>query len=371
MLNIFDNVINDDFDYIMSSLGKELFIDNKLVKAWVKNTKVNNGYHERVLITEHQFSRGSIIDYEGLRYLILSDTMERKYGKYFKGNMRLTNELIYFKIDNKPYFFPSAIETEGMSLKTFNGGVLTLADGTMVVNLQENELTNKIKIKDKFYAMKTGWEVVGIDRSYKGLVKLYSNKATISEDITNPPADTEEYPSRPLDPSIPRGSITIKYIDEEGNILDTEVMSDLELKEYTINAKEIEGYTLSDTSSKTLTLTENNPNQKVIFYYEKVEEPIINYTITVVGAVEVEINKTSQYQAIVKADGEVVTDKEVVWEVTKKDGSSSIATIDQNGLLTAGNEQEDVYVIAKLQENPNISNQLLVDIFDPDDWGWG
>lgn len=371
MLNIFDNVINDDFDYIMSSLGKELFIDNKLVKAWVKNTKVNNGYHERVLITEHQFSRGSIIDYEGLRYLILSDTIERKYGKYFKGNMRLTNELIYFKIDNKNYFFPSAIETEGMSLKTFNGGVLTLADGSMVVNLQENELTNKIKIGDKFYAMKTGWEVVGIDRSFEGLVKLYSNKATISDSIQNPPADTEEYPSRPLDPSIPRGSITIKYIDEEGNILDTQVMSDLELKEYIINAKEVEGYTLSDTSSKTLTLTKINPNQEVIFLYEELEEPIINYTIIVGGANEVEINKTSQYQAIVKADNEVVTDKEVVWEVKRVNGTSPLSTITQTGLLKAGNSKEDIKVIARLLDNENIYAEKEVEIFDNDDWGWG
>lgn len=371
MLNIFDNVINDDFDYIISSLGQKLFIDNKLVKAWVKNTKINNGYHERVLITEYQFSRGSIIDYEGLRYLILSDTMEKKYNKYFKGNMRLTNELIYFKIDNKPYFFPSAIETEGMSLKTFNGGVLTLADGTMVVNLQENELTNKIKTGDKFYAMKTGWEVVGVDRSFEGLVKLYGNKATISEDIKNPPSDTEEYPSRPLDPSIPRGSIIIKYIDGEGNILYTEVMSDLEPKEYTINAKEVEGYTLKDTLSKTIILTENNLNKEVIFNYEKIEEIPINYTITLEGAIEVEINKTSQYKVTVKTGGEVVTDKEIAWEVKKKDGSSSTATIDQNGLLKAGNIQEYVYVSAKLQENPNASNQLLVDIFDPDDWGWG
>lgn len=372
MLNIFDNVINDDFDYIMSSLGQELFIDNKLVKAWVKNTKVNNGYHERAIITEYQFSRGSIIDYEGLRYLILSDTMEKKYSKYFKGNMRLINELIYFKIDGKPYFFPCSIETEGMSLKTFNGGVLTLADGTMAVNLQENELTNKIKINDKFYAMKTGWEVVGIDRSFKGLVKLYSNKATISEEIKNPPADIEEYPSRPLDPSIPRGSITIKYIDDKDNILDTEIMSNLDLKEYTITAKEFEGYTLISAKIKIVTLTASNPNQEVIFNYEEIQTPTIIYTITVEGAIEVDMKKTSQYKAIVEANGVVATDKEVVWEVAKEDGTPpTSATIDQNGLLTGGNRAEYVYVIAKLKDDPNISNRLLVDIFDPDDWGWG
>lgn len=367
MINIFENVINNDFDYIMSSLGEKLFIDNKLVKAWVKNNKTKNGYHERVIISEQEFFRGSIIDYKDLRYLVLSDTVERKYQKYSKGIMRLTNELIYFKIDNKPYLFPCAIETEGMSLKTFNGGVLTLADGTMVANFQRNHLTERIKTGDEFWAMETGWEVVGIDRSFEGLIKVYADKAVVSDKVKNPPSNAEEYPSRPLDTSIPRGSITIKYVDEEGNVLDTEVMSGLELKEYTINAKEIEGYTLNDTSSKVIILTEDNLNQEVTFIYNRVDT---NYTITITGSDEVEIEDTAQYTAIVELDGEVVTDEEVIWEVKRVDGTTPLSTIDQNGLLSAGSSKENIIIIVKLLNNPSVYAEKEVEIFDNDDWGW-
>lgn len=367
MINIFENVVSNDFDYIMSSLGEELFIDNKLVNAWVKNNKIKNGYHERVIISEQEFFRGSIIDYKGLRYLVLSDTVERKYQKYSKGIMRLANELIYFKIDNKPYLFPCAIETEGMSLKTFNGGVLTLADGSMVANFQRNHLTERIKTGDKFWAMETGWEVVGIDRSFEGLIKVYADKAVVSDDVKNPPSNAEEYPSRPLDPSIPRGSITIKYVDEEGNVLDTEVMSGLELKEYIINAKEIEGYILNDTSSKVIILTEDNLNQEVTFIYNKV---VINYTITITGSHEVEVGNTSQYTAIVKADGQVVTDEEVIWEVKRVDGTIPLSTINQNGLLSAGSSKENIIIIVKLLNNPSVYAEKQVEIFDNDDWEW-
>lgn len=76
------------------------------------------------------------------------------------------------------------------------------------------------------------------------------------------------------------GTITIKYInlDTEEEISESSIYSNLELKSYTYEAKSIDGYTLSDESTKTITLTKDNPNQSITFYYKK---DIIYGTITI------------------------------------------------------------------------------------------
>lgn len=76
------------------------------------------------------------------------------------------------------------------------------------------------------------------------------------------------------------GTITIKYInlDTEEEISESAIYSNLELKSYTYESKSIDGYTLSDNSTKTITLTQDNPNQTITFYYKK---DIIYGTITI------------------------------------------------------------------------------------------
>lgn len=68
------------------------------------------------------------------------------------------------------------------------------------------------------------------------------------------------------------GTITIKYInlDTEEEISESAIYSNLELKSYTYEAKSIAGYTLSDESTKTITLAQDNPNQTIAFYYKQI-----------------------------------------------------------------------------------------------------
>ncbi|UZP05185.1 MucBP domain-containing protein (plasmid) [Clostridium botulinum] len=74
-------------------------------------------------------------------------------------------------------------------------------------------------------------------------------------------------------PSTVKGSTTIQYKNQDtGELLETETLhSDLSLGTYTENAKSFEGYELNDDNSKTVTLTESNPNQTIIFNYKRKE----------------------------------------------------------------------------------------------------
>lgn len=307
-MNIFNDIISGDFDYIYECLNKDVIIDNVDTKAWIKNTKTKNGYHERELISEFEFHRGSIIDYKEDRYINLSDSREKKYKKYHKGNIRLVNERIYFKIDNKDYLFPCCVEVEGMRFE--NTSTVTLEEGKITVTLQDNDKTRKIKDASKFVALREGWEIMGIDISYIGLIKLHCKKAVLNIKDFDIPVDAVEYPTReggkPIEPTLPP-------VDPP--------------------------------------------------------TPTINYKIDIIGDIEVKEKTTSQYLYVVKADGVEVFDKTVEWSVTDIYGGSSYASINSSGLLIAG-AKENIIIRATLTDDNSIFSEKQVKVFS-DDWAWG
>lgn len=69
-----------------------------------------------------------------------------------------------------------------------------------------------------------------------------------------------------------KGSYKVRYVDQEGNLLEPEIScSDLNLGEYKETAKSFKGYNLNDSSSKSVTLTEDNREQVIEFKYKKIK----------------------------------------------------------------------------------------------------
>lgn len=69
-----------------------------------------------------------------------------------------------------------------------------------------------------------------------------------------------------------KGSINLKYLDVSTNneVYSSETISNLSLGTYTYEAKTIYGYKLTNISPQSVTLTITNPNQTIIFYYNKI-----------------------------------------------------------------------------------------------------
>lgn len=67
------------------------------------------------------------------------------------------------------------------------------------------------------------------------------------------------------------GSVTIKYIDNDtlAEIASASIFSNLNLISYSYDALSISGYTIMEPKIQSVTLTEVNPNQTVIFKYKK------------------------------------------------------------------------------------------------------
>lgn len=68
------------------------------------------------------------------------------------------------------------------------------------------------------------------------------------------------------------GNLTIEYIDTDSQleIQASKTYTNLELKSYTYTATEINGYKVYGDTTKTITLTSDNPNQTITFYYEEI-----------------------------------------------------------------------------------------------------
>lgn len=86
--------------------------------------------------------------------------------------------------------------------------------------------------------------------------------------VTNSKIEEPEEPEEPEE----LGSLTIKYVDEEGEELsETIVKRDLPFGEYIEEAIEIEGYILKGDLTQRVTLDAETPDQEIVFVYEKIE----------------------------------------------------------------------------------------------------
>ncbi|WP_411678735.1 leucine-rich repeat domain-containing protein [Clostridium thailandense] len=81
-----------------------------------------------------------------------------------------------------------------------------------------------------------------------------------------------------------KGSTTIQYVDQDtGSLLEPQtVNSNLDLGNYSYNAKTFTDYTLNDSATKSVTLTAADKDQTIVFNYKKnTPTPVIKGSITV------------------------------------------------------------------------------------------
>lgn len=190
MFNIFQLNSKNDYEYILNSIGEDISINNNPAKAIITNTDLNQTYDNKKISTLAVLNRGDIINYDYGKWLITSEVNGQRYNKY-KGIMRKCIYDIWFKtgetkeqIGTDGSGYPVYEYTEYHQLisvyvdsKTFDietGQIFSMPSGTTLVTLQENEESLKIKLGTRFIKMGSAWEIVGIDRTKKGLITFTS-----------------------------------------------------------------------------------------------------------------------------------------------------------------------------------------------------
>lgn len=187
----------------------------------------------------------------------------------------------YTNLELKSYTY-TATEINGYKVygDTTKTITLTSDNPNQTITFYYEEILGSINIK--YIDSKTSQEI-SASETYDKLPLLsytYTAKEINYYEIVEPKTKsvilTEADPNQTITFSYKKivGDIIIKYINKYtmSNISDTDIFNNLEFGEYNYSAKAIDGYTLVGESTITVTLTDNNPIQTIIFEYKIAEE---------------------------------------------------------------------------------------------------
>ncbi|MFY0519292.1 leucine-rich repeat protein [Lysinibacillus sp. UGB7] len=106
---------------------------------------------------------------------------------------------------------------------------------------------------------------------------LKSDKAISVEVTSKEPNHTITFVykknSTPKPPATVLGTVTVNYIDESGNILETKFSKELPLGAHIEHAKEIIGYEITGPKQQTVEITKQNNQFTISFKYKKISSP--------------------------------------------------------------------------------------------------
>lgn len=122
------------------------------------------------------------------------------------------------------------------------------------------------------------------DASVKELQKTHTEKGFVGQGYTVNPTDISKYVYVSADSNLKgkfvdgdsavtlfyvKPSYTVNYKDDDGNILETEIVDGLKLQEYIVKAKDFKGYTLASADHQKITLTADDPEAVIDFVYKQ------------------------------------------------------------------------------------------------------
>ena len=166
------------------------------------------------------------------------------------------------------------------------------------------------------------------------------------------------------------GNLTIEYIDTDSQleIQDSKTYTNLELKSYTYTATEINGYKVYGDATKTITLTSDNPNQTITFYYEEILGSINIKYIDSKNSQEISTSQTYDNLPLLSY---TYTAKEInYYEIVEPKTKSVILTeADPNQTITFSYKKIVGDIIIKYVNKYTMSNISDTDIFNNLEFG--
>jgi len=191
-----------DLQYMFDTMSEPVLINDSESMAILTNANFLNKNDERYIHTLEPITLGDLITYHNEKYLVLTETTTKRYGK-FKAVMRHCNFIvelqgevtsdymrddegniirdgdgrpIIIEIVGDPYFIPVIVDSKSFAV---SGSQLLVADNEIIVTLQDNELTRgKFDTNTQFNLMDYNWKVTNIDKTRKGLLVLTCERVT-------------------------------------------------------------------------------------------------------------------------------------------------------------------------------------------------
>ncbi|MCY6372769.1 hypothetical protein [Clostridium ganghwense] len=190
-MNLFKYTVNNDFDFIMEQVGREVKINSDKVTAIIQNISLNNSnkHDTKSIMTKAELRTGDLVEYNSFKWLIVNDINDKRYDHYNKSKMRKCPFVIKFNFKGDIVEVPAIVGVGMQGVE--DGKVMTLPKGFLKVTMQDNEDTARIKEDLRFITMGYVWKVVSCTKEDKGLLYVYAEKdlVTHNDDLENEIAD--------------------------------------------------------------------------------------------------------------------------------------------------------------------------------------
>ena len=195
-MNLF-KYIDDDYNYLLSMAGDTVLVNDIFpIKAMINNLPVNrnNAFNDlRKISSVSELTRGDSISWNNEEWLIISEIAGKRFNHY-KGIIQRCNYNIKFIFsDGIIREFPVILDSRVYDTET--NQFITVPTGKVIVTMQNNEYSRKIKANQRFIKMDNAYKVIGKDLTKNGLIILYCDLDVIksNDDVENEVANGNDY----------------------------------------------------------------------------------------------------------------------------------------------------------------------------------
>lgn len=180
----------DDITYFINEVGRDITINDTAVKAIVKSLSQGD-FDDKQVSTLHPIERGDVVSFEGLDYLIITESVSKKPLMY-KAIMRNINQTIIVKgetvvteydkfgnplttIQLPDTTFYCIVDTHKFSIEN---GAIRVSTGEIVITVPDNEeYRTKFAVNSTFEMLGTTWKVINHDLTKRGLIIMTCEKS--------------------------------------------------------------------------------------------------------------------------------------------------------------------------------------------------
>lgn len=362
MFDLFGKSDTDDYEFIQSQIGTDVYINDSAIstRALVTNTNLEQNYDDKKISSLSPLNRGDIIVYEDNKYMLISEINGQRYNK-FKGIMRKLPH--YITVNSACNFIHLDCYITVGDLGVTSGKVITVSDGSITVYTRNNV---NVKVGSRFIIDGQAFKVTGIDTfSQEGIFILSCDKDsidTVKDDLVN---------------GIAGGNVCTVDI----NNLDSNIFVDTTLQ---LVYSSTEGATVTFTSSDSAIATVNDIGlvtgitEGVVTITiknatnDKIKDSITVTVENVPASFSVSITNTTSkpteliksisktYQAVVYDGATIVIDQPVTWSIFADDQVNTttyaviVSQTDTSCVVKAGSTVGYVQLKASLVSDPSI-----------------
>lgn len=360
MVNLFQSN-PDDFQYILDTLGRDVLINNRSVRAVISNTTLSTDVDDKKISTLTPIQRGYLVHYNDEDWLIISEVNGQRSGRY-RAFMRVCDYRIKFNFTGTVKEFPAIVDGKVFDVET--GQFMTLPNSKILVTLQENEETLQIVVGQRFIKMGRAWAVEALDRTQKGLMILWCKQDQFNDavdDKENEIADAKKWVYA-LDITNTETTIQINNtlqltvsITLNGQVVNdkTVMYSTSDSNIATVDANGL--ITAINTGSVTITAQlADNPTVQDAISLTVEDLPRDNYALTINGDTFVTKGYSKTWTASLTNNGQPVTMKPATWSLTSTSGgTTNLATItsqSSESVTVKGNNLGYVKLVCQLND---------------------